>query len=407
MENTAAQVSPWHNASRPHDVNQDRNVTPIDALLVVNTLNAGGARVLSAAEGEPTALVDVNGDSQVTPVDCLAVVNKLNQESADGDTVDQASGHVPSLTEVSVGVETTDDGTGDMGTGDDGSVDTGTGDDESGDTETGATSTGEDGTVDSDTGDDGTAGDGTTDDGTTDDEVTDHRGCGGSHESRLADLFDHADANDDGGLTEDELPQQLWERLSGADTNEDGSITLDELTAFKRDGGPHGTREDLFARLDKDGNGALAEDELSAQLWERLSDADTDGDGNITLEELTAFTPDRPSGPRHGGHGDGGGRGDCDVFARFDENDDGLLTADELPEDIWTRISPADTDGDSAVSAEELAAYRPESPPRPGIAPTESTAASPESAWQQRGPAAHRGGGHMAVMTFGGNARRA
>ena len=100
VDNAGAHVSHWHNPTRPHDVNQDRSVTPIDALLVVNTLNAGGARTLSAAEGEATALVDVNGDSQVTPADCLAVVNELNQDTVVGVTADETPSDDPSGDEV-------------------------------------------------------------------------------------------------------------------------------------------------------------------------------------------------------------------------------------------------------------------------------------------------------------------
>ena len=109
VDNPSAHVSHWHNPSRPHDVNQDRSVTPIDALLVVNTLNAGGARTLSAAEGEATALIDVNGDSQVTPADCLAVVNELNQGSVDGVTVDEEPSDDPSVDQASVDDGAVDD----------------------------------------------------------------------------------------------------------------------------------------------------------------------------------------------------------------------------------------------------------------------------------------------------------
>jgi hypothetical protein len=294
VDNASAHVSHWHNPSRPHDVNQDRSVTPIDALLVVNTLNAGGARALSAAEGEANALVDVNGDSQITPADCLEVVNELNQDPVAGATVDEASSDDLPVTEVPV--------------------------------------------------DDGTVDDGTVDDGTVDAVPAGHHGCDDSPPSPIADLLARADANEDGGLTKDELPSQLWDRLSSADT---------------------------------------------------------DGDGSITLDELIAFTPERgPHSPRHDGNGGG------DAFDRFDQNDDGLLTEDELPERLWDRIAPADTDGDGALSAEELTTYRPAPPPREGTSPTGLTVVSSTVVPQEHGPAPHRGGGSRAMMPLGGSLRR-
>lgn len=44
------------------------------------------------------------------------------------------------------------------------------------------------------------------------------------------------------------------------------------------------------------------------------------------------------------------------MFKQFDKNKDGLLTADEVPERAWQRISKADANGDAAVSRDELRA---------------------------------------------------
>ena len=60
-------ASPWQNSFLPPDVDADGAVAPIDALLVVNELNANGSRPLVAAEAESSAptvtkFVDVSGD---------------------------------------------------------------------------------------------------------------------------------------------------------------------------------------------------------------------------------------------------------------------------------------------------------------------------------------------------------
>ncbi len=439
VEHAGAHVSHWHNSSRPPDVNQDQHVTPVDALVVINTLNARGARTLSDAEGEITARVDVNDDSQVTPADCLAVINELNDPSAAVVAVEESASD-----EVSADETTGEDGTLEDGTVDNETVDDGTEDD---------------GTVDGGSEDDGTG-----DNGTTDDVPTGHHGHGDKAKPSLEDLFARADANEDGILTEDELPSPLWERLSGADTDSSGGITLEELTAFKPEGRPHGrphdghvghgdrdplrrfdenndglltqdelpeevwdrisaadtdgdgtisaeelaayrpeppSREDLFARLDADGDGALTEVELPPELWERLSPADTDGDGGITLDELVAFKPERD---RHGPRTDG--RCDGDLFDRLDQNDDGLLIQDEVPEGLWERILPADSDGDSQISSEELAAFRPAPPQGEDFGPAGAPGASSAQVMSERGARPHRGGGMGATTAFGGNARR-
>lgn len=78
-------ASPWQNSFLPPDVDADGAIAPLDALLVVNELNANGSRLLVAGEGESpapaiTKFVDVNGDRFISPVDALRVINVLNGE---------------------------------------------------------------------------------------------------------------------------------------------------------------------------------------------------------------------------------------------------------------------------------------------------------------------------------------
>ena len=74
-QSVVSQASPWQNQEDPSDVNRDGSTTPIDALLVVNQINAS-----SPLPAAPVSLfVDVNGDGQVSPIDALEVINGLNQ----------------------------------------------------------------------------------------------------------------------------------------------------------------------------------------------------------------------------------------------------------------------------------------------------------------------------------------
>lgn len=74
--------NPLHNADNPFDVNGDSFVSPLDALIVINRLNA-------SALPHSAEFVDVNDDGYATPIDALLVINHLNglSRSAMGSTV--------------------------------------------------------------------------------------------------------------------------------------------------------------------------------------------------------------------------------------------------------------------------------------------------------------------------------
>ncbi|MCY2993851.1 MAG: Ig-like domain-containing protein [Planctomycetota bacterium] len=85
----------WHNASDPCDVNVDARVTPVDLLVVINALNQGGSRGLIASdppspttgggEAESGSIqgmkIDVNADRALTPLDALMLIERLNAEA--------------------------------------------------------------------------------------------------------------------------------------------------------------------------------------------------------------------------------------------------------------------------------------------------------------------------------------
>lgn len=95
---------------------------------------------------------------------------------------------------------------------------------------------------------------------------------------------------------------------------------------------------------------------------------------NLTASEeksrpVVLGAPDNVGGPgaqatdspgderRFGGGGNRGGT-PAETIARMDSNGDGKLTADEVPEFIWSRISAADTNSDGAVDEDELTKAR-------------------------------------------------
>ncbi len=74
-------VADWSNPLFPLDVDDDGFVSPIDALRVINDLQAQGSRRLIAPfdnNSTTAAYIDVNGDESVSPIDALLVINRLN-----------------------------------------------------------------------------------------------------------------------------------------------------------------------------------------------------------------------------------------------------------------------------------------------------------------------------------------
>ncbi|MCU0962413.1 MAG: dockerin type I domain-containing protein [Pirellulaceae bacterium] len=71
------QSGTYTNPLLPLDVNADGVVSPLDALLIINRLNASGSRFMSGANST-APYCDTNADLMITPIDALLVINHLN-----------------------------------------------------------------------------------------------------------------------------------------------------------------------------------------------------------------------------------------------------------------------------------------------------------------------------------------
>ena len=79
---------PWQNPQLRADVNNDGWITPLDALVLINDLNANRPRVLPVpppSSNGPPPYLDVTGDGVVSASDVLVVINILNGAAPSGE----------------------------------------------------------------------------------------------------------------------------------------------------------------------------------------------------------------------------------------------------------------------------------------------------------------------------------
>jgi hypothetical protein len=94
-------LPPRHqNPLEARDVNADGFVSPIDALLVINLLNAQGPSVPVSTLPDPPPYRDVNGDNLITPLDAILVINFLNGGSGEGEGEGESTGQISGSAEA-------------------------------------------------------------------------------------------------------------------------------------------------------------------------------------------------------------------------------------------------------------------------------------------------------------------
>ena len=121
-------------------------------------------------------------------------------------------------------------------------------------------------------------------------------------------IFDAADTNGDGTVSQDELAAVLGEKgadvFSQVDTDGDGQISRAEDEAF---------RAKMDEQMSKGGSDMSAMSVMPPPPEKVFDAADTNGDGTVSQEELTAVL----------------GEKGADVFSRVDTDGDGLISRTE------------------------------------------------------------------------------
>ena len=215
-----ADVPEHHNLSNATDVNGDDNTTAADALMIINQMSqASGRAEFESVDG----MCDTNGDGEITASDALLVINTLARSdnpttepianADENDTADQSEQEVSNDSslpdDVTIVIDMED--------------------------------------ADEDDDEDCPHGQG-----------RHHRRGFGFFARDGQELLSRFDSNEDGRLSEDELPALIWEKLvdRNVDADGDGGVSLDEWDTWiaerrmeHEQDQPEATVDRVFAQL--------------------------------------------------------------------------------------------------------------------------------------------------------------
>ena len=92
----------WRNPVDSIDVDNDGSISPLDALVVINYINASGSGTLPAVHDLSKPYLDVDGDQSVSPLDVLNVINHLNAKGSGARSLNEVAGQLINETNVTI-----------------------------------------------------------------------------------------------------------------------------------------------------------------------------------------------------------------------------------------------------------------------------------------------------------------
>jgi Ca2+-binding EF-hand superfamily protein len=101
--------------------------------------------------------------------------------------------------------------------------------------------------------------------------------------------FDKIDSNSDGEVTRDEFATSARQHFATCDSNHDGFLTLTEMKASEVKKGAKGmSPTEKIKKFDTDGDGRLTIEEMTTGKQAMFDTMDKDQDGRLTESEFSA-----------------------------------------------------------------------------------------------------------------------
>ncbi len=158
----------------------------------------------------------------------------------------------------------------------------------------------------------------------------------------------------------------------------------------------------IMAQFDVNGDGVITPDEVPGDAQQRLAEMDTNGDGGCDLSELQLASQKQPGRgvQRQGGQGDSRA-----IFAQFDQNGDGMITPDEVPQNGRQRLAQMDTNRDGACDRSEMEAAMQNQPVQTGRRRGQTGPGQANVQGQRGGPGQRDGQIQSGMAAFNGPRR--